>query len=182
MYLLVFSRLSYQLSLSKPSLLAAAAVYLARATVGIRESDPSHAVHPEGFWTRTLEHYTGYKLEDLRDSVLIIHRYQLGAEKAENTKGVFNKFSKSSHHFASLKTAVRVCLHRNRDLGLYRSSQSCRSDGSSSELRTSASKRALPTITWTSKPWRKSQFNPRSFGRRVAALSMAPMPILQNLQ
>jgi cyclin A len=110
MYLLVFSRLSYQLSLSKPSLLAAAAVYLARATVGIRESDPAHAVHPEGFWTRTLEYYTGYKLGDLRDSVLIIHRYQLGAEKAENMKGIFSKFSKSSHHYASLKTAVRACF------------------------------------------------------------------------
>jgi hypothetical protein len=107
LYLLVLSRLSYQLSLCKPSLLAAAAVYLARATVGIRESDPALAVHPEGFWTRTLEHYSGYKREDLRDAVLTIHRYQLGAEKAENMKGIFSKFSKPQQHFASLKTAVR---------------------------------------------------------------------------
>lgn len=107
MYLLALSRLSYHLSLCKPSLLAAAAVYLARATVGIRESDPSHSVHPEGYWTRTLQYYTSYKREDLRGAVLIIHRYQLVAETAENIKGLFTKFSKSSHHFASLKTAVR---------------------------------------------------------------------------
>jgi Cyclin, C-terminal domain len=107
MYLLALSRLSYHLSMCKPSLLAAAAVYLARATVGIRESDPNHSVHPEGYWTRTLEHFTSYKSEDLRGAVLIIHRYQLFAETAENIKGLFTKFSKSSHHFASLKTAVR---------------------------------------------------------------------------
>lgn len=119
MYLLALSRLSYQLSLCKPSLLAAAAVYVARATVGIRDSHPAHAVHPEGFWTRTLEYYTGYKREDIRDAVMIIHRYQLGAEKAENIKGIFTKFSKSSHHCASLKTAVR------QTTGLTPSKHSC---------------------------------------------------------
>lgn len=106
LYLLALSRLSYQLSFCRPSLLAAAAVYLGRATVGIRDGSVDN--NPYGrWWSPTLEYYTGYTVPMLRDAILIIHRFQLGAERAEDIRGIHTKFSKPLHHYASIKTAVR---------------------------------------------------------------------------
>lgn len=107
MYLLELSRLSHDLSFCKPSLLAAAAVYLGRATVGLRSQDPNHAVHPLGIWTKTLQHYTGYSIEDLKDTVLTIHRYQLVAESTDNLRAAYFKYKSEDYHCASRRTAVR---------------------------------------------------------------------------
>jgi cyclin A len=84
-YFLDLSLLDYKFVGIKPSLVAAAAVYLARATLGIREvpsvSATSSFIDPTapmfqsiqrcsaGFWTKTLQHYTGYDKWDLEEPV-----------------------------------------------------------------------------------------------------------------
>ncbi|GKY92600.1 hypothetical protein MPSEU_000230100 [Mayamaea pseudoterrestris] len=106
-YILALSRLSYALSLLKPSLLTAASVYLARATLGIREEDPDKRCQPSNpFWTKTLQHYTGYSIAEIKPIVLVLHKLQSAAEFVENEKGVFAAYRSSARHLASLKIAV----------------------------------------------------------------------------
>lgn len=114
LYLLELSRSSYILSSSPPSILSAACVYLARATLGLRAKQHEAAVDEHGIWTKTLEFYTGYSVKDLTDTVLQIHRLQLGAELSDNgVAPAFLKYKKADTLFASLKTVLRV-----EDLGL----------------------------------------------------------------
>ena len=54
MYLLELGRLPYLPVTKKPSIVAAAAVYIARIALGIKSKDVS--VDPLGRWTRTLEY------------------------------------------------------------------------------------------------------------------------------
>ena len=112
-YLLELSRLSYTLSLEKPSRVAAAALYLARATLGIQQSQKINSGN-EKYWTPTLVHYTGHTVEDLKHSVLIIHRYQLLGEGSSHTNASFLKYVKQKYHRVSYKTALRV-----EDLGFH---------------------------------------------------------------
>lgn len=92
LYLLEIGRFSYDMTLKRPSLMAAAAVYLARATLGIKEGCGTGTTATcfdgtGGFWTPTLQHYTGYTIEELRDPVLHIYRYQLLAGESEHLQG-----------------------------------------------------------------------------------------------
>jgi hypothetical protein len=105
MYLLELGRLPYDPVTQKPSLLAAAAVYLARVTLGVQSSDVS--VDPLGRWTRTLEYYTGYSHEELKETVLAIHSYHLAAEESQ-LKSVFTKYKSKKHNRVALKTVPRV--------------------------------------------------------------------------
>jgi cyclin A len=107
MYLLELCRIPYELTASKPSLLAAASLYLARATLGLRETDSDHAVDSNGYWTKTLQYYTGYAIDDLKKTVLTIHQYQLAAEES-NFNASFNKYRSRAFKAVSLKTALRV--------------------------------------------------------------------------
>lgn len=95
-YLLELGRLPYSQTLVQPSLLAAAAVYLARIALGIRSEDRS--VDTGGIWTPTLVHYTGYEKEGLKDTVLAIHSYHVAAEtstlKAAYVKYKTKKFKR----------------------------------------------------------------------------------------
>jgi len=113
LYLLELSRASYVLSLRKPSLVAAACMYLARATLGLR-APPSHAAHESGFWTQTLQYYTGYSVQDLTGTVLRIHQWHMAAESAPaGVTPAYNKYRTEAHLRVSLKTVLRV-----EDLGL----------------------------------------------------------------
>lgn len=113
LYLLELSRSSYLLSSVQPSLLSAASVYLARATLGLRAKQPA-AVDRHGIWTKTLEYYTGYSVEDLTQTVLQIHRLQLGAEKSDyGVIPAFTKYKKPDKFSVSLKTVPLV-----EDLGV----------------------------------------------------------------
>jgi hypothetical protein len=107
MYLLELGRIPYELSIRKPSLLAASALYLARATLGLRESSNDHAVDRHGYWTKTLQHYTGYTVDDLKKTVLTIHQYQLAAEES-NYNASFNKYRSRTYKAVSLRTVLRV--------------------------------------------------------------------------
>ena len=101
LYLLEIGRLPYFPVTKKPSLLAAAAVYLARCTLRVRSSDTS--LDPLGRWTRTLEHYTGYSKADLKEAVLAIHGYHLAAEDS-SLKSVFTKYRSKKYNKVAYKT------------------------------------------------------------------------------
>ena len=122
-YLLELGRLPYGPTGRKPSLLAAAAVYLARVTLGIpraaeaaatatadcddSDSDCSSVLDPlQYYWTPTLEHYTGYTQSDLLETVEEIHKYHMAAETS-SLKAVFNKYKSKKYHRVALKTVVR---------------------------------------------------------------------------
>lgn len=109
MYLLELGRLPYSPVTKKPSLLAASAVYVARVTLGIRSKDLS--LDPQGRWTRTLQYYTGYTRDELRDTVLALHGYHQAAEDS-TLKSVFAKFRTKKYLRVALKTVPRL-----QDLG-----------------------------------------------------------------
>lgn len=97
-YLLDLCLLDYDLfARTRPSLLTASAVYLARASLGI--SEPSsflgsetrvsrkhvadEAIRCKGgqsFWSKTLEYYTSYRAQDLEVTVKLLRTMQEGAE------------------------------------------------------------------------------------------------------
>jgi hypothetical protein len=130
-YLLELGRLPYGPTGRNPSLLAAAAVYLARVTLGIpralkdaaesasavsnsptlaspSDSDSDSSLDPFSYnWTPTLKYYTGYTQSDLRDTVTEIHEYHMAAESSA-LKAVFNKYKVKKFHRVAHKTVVRV--------------------------------------------------------------------------
>lgn len=108
LYLLELGRVSFDLSYRKPSLIAAAAVYLARVTLGLKECR-SEAKLGQGYWTKTLQYTTGYSLEDLTNTVLLLHKYQCASERSRNNAS-FIKYKRASLQKVSLKTTPRIDL------------------------------------------------------------------------
>jgi len=139
-YLLELGRLPYGPACRNPSLLAAAAVYLARVTLGIPrtleattkattiekssssssvagatacgdgdDSDGNNNSKSSNYynWTPTLQHYTGYKMAELRETVLEIHGYLMAAETS-GLKATFNKYKSKKYHRVALKTVLRA--------------------------------------------------------------------------
>lgn len=102
LYLLELGRLTYIPVTKKPSLLAAAAIYLARVTFNMEP------------WSKTLEFYTGYKQKDLFELVTAIHSYQEAAEES-SLKSCFNKYKLKKYCRVALKTVPRI-----EDLGFHR--------------------------------------------------------------
>jgi len=96
LYLLEMSLLPSELAYTNASLKAAAAVYVARVTLGVRSGGT-------GYWTETLEHYTGYDLGDLEETAMTIHRYHRAAEESQ-LKSCFVKFTKEKYKSVALKT------------------------------------------------------------------------------
>lgn len=92
LYLLELSMLPHELAHVNASLKAAAAVYMARVTLGIRD-----------YWTKTLEYYTGWDLANLEETVLTIHRYHRDSEES-SLKSVHVKFRSDKYNNVSLKT------------------------------------------------------------------------------
>eukprot|EP00429_Kryptoperidinium_foliaceum_P024494 CAMPEP_0176131652 /NCGR_PEP_ID=MMETSP0120_2-20121206/66658_1 /TAXON_ID=160619 /ORGANISM="Kryptoperidinium foliaceum, Strain CCMP 1326" /LENGTH=262 /DNA_ID=CAMNT_0017467049 /DNA_START=12 /DNA_END=800 /DNA_ORIENTATION=+ len=101
LYLMELGRLPYLPLTCKPSLLTAAAVYLARATLGMVP------------WSPTLEFYTGYCKEDLKEVVLSIHKYHAAAEES-SLKSCFTKYKQKKYRRVAMKTVPRV-----EDLGFH---------------------------------------------------------------
>lgn len=105
LYLITLGRHSYALSHYAPSVLAAAAVYLSRVTLGI--THPKNNVKQHGkYWSSTLAHHTGYSKDDLKDPVHLLYHYQLKAE--ELNLAVFSQFSKPKFDHVSLRTVPRL--------------------------------------------------------------------------
>ncbi|KAL3939088.1 MAG: hypothetical protein SGBAC_006133 [Bacillariaceae sp.] len=109
MYFMELCRLPYFPVTQKPSLLAAAAVYGARVTLGVQSSD--RTLDPQGRWSPTLQHYTGYSKADLRETVLLLHSYHQAAEDS-SLKSVFAKYRTKKYLRVAVKTVPRV-----QDLG-----------------------------------------------------------------
>ena len=108
-YLLCLARLPCELMDTRPSLVAAAALYLARATLNIRNPvnhSSSQRDYPHTYWSPTLEHYTNYTPTHLRRSVLLIYRYQLQAQQLEIA--AYQKYKDTSKYRVALKTARRL--------------------------------------------------------------------------
>jgi Cyclin, C-terminal domain len=112
LYLIELARIPVALIDCPPSLVAAAAVYLARATLGLREEDPGRQANTntnnknKGYWTKTLQHYTGYTVDDLQDTVLRIYEYQLQAEQLAIAPYI--KYRSKARLHVSLKTVLRI--------------------------------------------------------------------------
>jgi Cyclin, C-terminal domain len=144
LYLIEIGRSSNVLSDKPPSLLAAAAVYLARATLGIQNKEPlaaggsgggiipQHSVVPPTsllaqnaaaatttgkYWSRTLAYYTGYDVCEMVPIIRHLHALHKAAESRPNEapSPAFTKYQTSAHYRVSLKTVRRV-----EDLGLVR--------------------------------------------------------------
>lgn len=116
-YLLDLAVLEYKLVSKKPSLVTASAVYLARATLGIREArnnatgagtttslstSPSLDRALSGFWSNTLEYYTGYDVWDVEEAVRLLHRLHENAE-VNRLPMIFNKHKKAKYGRVALK-------------------------------------------------------------------------------
>merc|ERR1712183_871468 len=100
------SFLVYDFVPRKASLTTAAAIYLARVTLGLRDESPlSSTLNNErnSFWSRTLEYYTGYNLFDLMIPVMDLHKAHLGSE-GNKLKSVFEKYSKEKYNCVALRT------------------------------------------------------------------------------
>jgi len=127
-YLLDLAVLEYKLVSKPPSLVAASAVYLARATLGIRQTPATTATSTQlfesnssslpglqraikGHWSKTLEYYTGYDIWDLEEPVKLLHRLQETAEDGSSdgtdaSSSIFNKHKGSKCKRVALKTVV----------------------------------------------------------------------------
>jgi len=103
-YLMELSRFPHEFVDVKPSLIAAAVIFLARATLGIR-GKADDGVHEKGYWTKTLQFYTGYSVEELKDTVLILLTYHQSAEE-ESLNAIYKKFSKAKFMHVSTKTVL----------------------------------------------------------------------------
>ena len=104
-YLLNMSRLNEALVGATPSLMAAASICLARATVGPFRN--SHDQLGDAAWTMELQNCTGYGLADMIDTMRIM---RLQHERSETycvvTEGPFSQFNKETHLFVSTKTVL----------------------------------------------------------------------------
>mmetsp|Transcript_12032 Transcript_12032/g.25623 ORF Transcript_12032/g.25623 Transcript_12032/m.25623 type:complete len:642 (-) Transcript_12032:87-2012(-) len=100
-YLLDLSIVDYKLFVTtRPSLLTASAVYLARATLGITEGTPnvkerSHVRNKKLFWSKTLEYYTSYSMKNLECTVKTMRNLHEYAEGGVYLRNVFEKHAGS---------------------------------------------------------------------------------------
>jgi len=107
LYLLELSRYSHRISEQPASLIAAACVYLARATLGISEAEelPTDGT----FWTKTLEHYTSYSTEDLKYVIWTVHSLQLSAESSSiGVAPAYGNYNTDARFRVSARTVRRV--------------------------------------------------------------------------
>lgn len=114
-YLLDLGTLEYKLVMKKPSLVTAAAIYLARVQLGIRDfSEPlfevpsrttSSVSNKSTIWSKTLEYYTGYDTWHLEDTVKLLHDIWANASTSEYPS-MFDRHSSSGCKKVALRTVV----------------------------------------------------------------------------
>jgi cyclin A len=100
-YLLEIASLTYSFVKEPPSKVAAAAIYLARATLGIRDASTLDAEEgTQGFFSRTLEYYSGYEESDLKPLVIKLRFAHKDSESA-NLHSVYDKYSKKAFNMVA---------------------------------------------------------------------------------
>jgi hypothetical protein len=92
-YLTELSLMEYSFLRYRPSMRAAACLYLARRTLGEGRGRPP-------VWTPTIEHYIGYKLADLEECVRHLHKVHVNAEWT-SLQSVRRKFDQSCTYHVS---------------------------------------------------------------------------------
>mmetsp|Transcript_3784 Transcript_3784/g.10190 ORF Transcript_3784/g.10190 Transcript_3784/m.10190 type:complete len:190 (-) Transcript_3784:160-729(-) len=80
------------------SLSAAAALYLARATLGVRD-------HRGQIWSEALIYYTGYEQASLESTVKALHKCQRGADSSD-LACIHDRYSKNDRMQVALKAAL----------------------------------------------------------------------------
>jgi len=120
-YLLQVAMLSYELAvLTKPSLVSASALFLARVALGIRNiTNLQSNIHEQNvYWSKTLQYYTTYTPDDLKLTVKLIYAAHKNADEA-NIAGACTKYSDEKYFKVALKMMV---LEEDLDLALLSSS------------------------------------------------------------
>jgi len=103
-YLMEIALMNHEFLQLEPSRVAAAAVYLARATLGIRDAGESDEFST-GFFSTTLKFYSGYDAADLKETVMELHKLH---EKAQDAvlKSVYDKFKTEKFGLVALKIPI----------------------------------------------------------------------------
>lgn len=83
----------------KDSLIAAAALYLSRAIIGIRDENCM-------IWNNQLTHYTGYSVDQLSEVISLLHVYLTGIENNGNMKALLKKYNTARFHHVACKASI----------------------------------------------------------------------------
>lgn len=100
-YILELSLLDFSMLRYRSSLVAAAAILLARTILAHQHQDtehPSTEMRSHVVWTRTMEYYTAHTAKDLEDCVRQLHRTLVsvsGASKSKRQPFVCHKYSQA---------------------------------------------------------------------------------------
>lgn len=122
-YILEIALLEYDTVYCEPSLVAASAVYLARATFDIRDKceirpkneadddDDSEAKEKSqweeyGYYSNALTHYTGHTLEAIVETVRLLHDAQKRQRREKSLKAVYEKYSCEQFKRVALRIPV----------------------------------------------------------------------------
>ncbi len=101
-YLLEIASMQYSFVKEPPSKIAAAAMFLARATLGITD-----ATHEESssFFSRTLAYYSGYNVGDISSLVLELHSAHTEANSG-SLHAVYDKYAKEKFKMVAFQVPV----------------------------------------------------------------------------
>lgn len=80
----------------KDSLIAAASLYLARALIGVSDA----------IWNDDLIHRTGYCVEQLAETVTLLHRCHKNISHQRKLKSIFKKYNSATYHYVALRTSI----------------------------------------------------------------------------
>jgi len=83
----------------KDSIIAAAALYLARAIVGIRDEDGA-------IWNAHLVHHTGYRVDHLADTVSVLHFHHRDLDSNVYMKAIVRKYKTADYLHVARRTAI----------------------------------------------------------------------------
>ena len=106
-YLLELSLLDVRFVETPACLITAAAVYLARATLGIQDLDGQ-------IWNKTLEYYSSYRLSEIEPVVLALHSAQRDAREGD-LQCIVDPYRRRERYCVASKPALQPC-----DLGFRR--------------------------------------------------------------
>ena len=119
-YLLDLALLESKLMREPSSKVAAAAIYLAKVTLGISMGcgacSRSNSGRGSNCWNATLQYYTGYSLSELKDIIKVLHKRQREAAEpswSNAARKLFNKFKVDRYLRVALNTTLA-----EEDLGL----------------------------------------------------------------
>ena len=113
-YLLQVSMLQYDLSvLTKPSLVTASALFLARVILGIGNTTITTTCN-EKYWSKTLQYHTTHTPDDLKSTVKMIYNMHQEADESKYS-AAFQKYSGEKCYKVAFRMMI---LEEDLDLAL----------------------------------------------------------------